>query len=147
MKSFSPTGADRFSANIRDMTGHSPLLLFKLCWKYLTPAVCTVSDPLPADPLSHWDSMHIGACLGCCSDSSSCLSISLSPVKCFASHISKYFCYTTRQKGSDTQNSFFYPPKILHICLFVTRKCIHSSISNTLVILANQINFMATGRF
>lgn len=40
-----PTGAERFSANIRDMTGYSPLPVFKLCWKYLTPAVCTVSDP------------------------------------------------------------------------------------------------------
>ena len=40
------TGAERFSANIRDMTGFSPLPVFKLCWKYLTPAVCTVSDHL-----------------------------------------------------------------------------------------------------
>uniref|UniRef100_A0A3Q3WJN3 Transporter n=1 Tax=Mola mola TaxID=94237 RepID=A0A3Q3WJN3_MOLML len=36
-------GADRFSDNIRDMTGKTPLLLFKLCWKYLTPAVCTAT--------------------------------------------------------------------------------------------------------
>lgn len=42
-----PTGAERFSANIRDMTGYSPLPFFKLCWKYLTPVVCTVSDPSP----------------------------------------------------------------------------------------------------
>ncbi|XP_071779911.2 sodium- and chloride-dependent GABA transporter 2-like [Centroberyx gerrardi] len=34
-------GPDRFSANIRDMIGYSPLPVFKLCWKYLTPAVCT----------------------------------------------------------------------------------------------------------
>ncbi|KAM6893832.1 sodium- and chloride-dependent GABA transporter 2-like [Xenentodon cancila] len=34
-------GAERFSSNIRDMTGHSPLPVFKLCWRYLTPAVCT----------------------------------------------------------------------------------------------------------
>jgi len=44
---FLATGADRFNANIRDMTGYSPLPVFKLCWKYLTPAVCTVSDPSP----------------------------------------------------------------------------------------------------
>lgn len=36
-------GADRFNANIRDMTGYSPLPVFKLCWKYLTPAVCTAT--------------------------------------------------------------------------------------------------------
>ncbi|XP_068446395.1 sodium- and chloride-dependent GABA transporter 2-like [Clinocottus analis] len=36
-------GADRFNANIRDMTGYSPLAVFKLCWKYLTPAVCTAT--------------------------------------------------------------------------------------------------------
>uniref|UniRef100_A0A7N8XFR8 Transporter n=1 Tax=Mastacembelus armatus TaxID=205130 RepID=A0A7N8XFR8_9TELE len=41
------TGAERFSANIRDMTGYSPMPAFKLCWKYLTPAVCTVSDHSP----------------------------------------------------------------------------------------------------
>lgn len=48
IKLFSPTGAERFRANIRHMTGKKPLFIFKLCWKYLTPAVCTVS------PL--WDS-------------------------------------------------------------------------------------------
>ncbi|XP_053272998.1 sodium- and chloride-dependent GABA transporter 2 [Pleuronectes platessa] len=36
-------GAERFSGNIRDMTGYSPLPVFKLCWKYLTPAVCTAT--------------------------------------------------------------------------------------------------------
>ncbi|XP_069554515.1 sodium- and chloride-dependent GABA transporter 2-like isoform X1 [Brachyistius frenatus] len=36
-------GADRFSGNIRDMTGYAPLPVFKLCWKYLTPAVCTAT--------------------------------------------------------------------------------------------------------
>ncbi|XP_053170262.1 sodium- and chloride-dependent GABA transporter 2-like [Scomber japonicus] len=34
-------GAERFSDNIRDMTGYSPLPVFNLCWKYLTPTVCT----------------------------------------------------------------------------------------------------------
>ncbi|KAM4711107.1 LOW QUALITY PROTEIN: sodium- and chloride-dependent GABA transporter 2-like [Anableps anableps] len=34
-------GAERFSGNIKDMTGYSPLPVFKLCWKYLTPAMCT----------------------------------------------------------------------------------------------------------
>ncbi|XP_029926791.1 sodium- and chloride-dependent GABA transporter 2-like isoform X1 [Myripristis murdjan] len=34
-------GPERFSANIRDMIGYNPLPVFKLCWKYLTPAVCT----------------------------------------------------------------------------------------------------------
>lgn len=41
------TGAERFSANIRDMTGNSPLPFFNLCWKYLTPIVCTVSNLHP----------------------------------------------------------------------------------------------------
>ncbi|XP_028284120.1 sodium- and chloride-dependent GABA transporter 2-like [Parambassis ranga] len=36
-------GAERFSANIRDMTGYSPLPAFNLCWKYLTPIVCTAT--------------------------------------------------------------------------------------------------------
>ncbi|XP_015246003.1 PREDICTED: sodium- and chloride-dependent GABA transporter 2-like isoform X2 [Cyprinodon variegatus] len=36
-------GADRFSANIKDMTGYTPISAFKLCWKYLTPAVCTAT--------------------------------------------------------------------------------------------------------
>ncbi|XP_068612390.1 sodium- and chloride-dependent GABA transporter 2-like [Brachionichthys hirsutus] len=36
-------GADRFFTNIRDMTGHRPLVLFKLCWKYFTPAICTAT--------------------------------------------------------------------------------------------------------
>lgn len=46
------TGADRFSDNIREMTGYRPLPVFKLCWKYFTPAVCTVSDPsLSESPL------------------------------------------------------------------------------------------------
>uniref|UniRef100_A0AAX7T771 Transporter n=1 Tax=Astatotilapia calliptera TaxID=8154 RepID=A0AAX7T771_ASTCA len=46
-------GAERFSANIRDMTGYSPLPFFNLCWKYLTPIVCTVSNlhPLTCIPL------------------------------------------------------------------------------------------------
>ncbi|KAJ8255696.1 hypothetical protein COCON_G00195600 [Conger conger] len=33
-------GADRFSQNIEDMIGYRPLSIFKLCWRYLTPAVC-----------------------------------------------------------------------------------------------------------
>uniref|UniRef100_A0A672JH10 Transporter n=2 Tax=Salarias fasciatus TaxID=181472 RepID=A0A672JH10_SALFA len=36
-------GADRFSANIRDMTGYSPMAAFKVCWKYLTPVVCSAT--------------------------------------------------------------------------------------------------------
>ncbi|KAK2856853.1 hypothetical protein Q5P01_005588 [Channa striata] len=36
-------GAKRFSANIKDMIGYSPLPFFNLCWKYLTPAVCTAT--------------------------------------------------------------------------------------------------------
>lgn len=49
------TGAERFSANIRDMTGYSPLPFFNLCWKYLTPIVCTVSNlhPLTCIPLCY----------------------------------------------------------------------------------------------
>ncbi|KAM4559550.1 sodium- and chloride-dependent GABA transporter 2-like isoform 2-T2 [Odontesthes bonariensis] len=36
-------GAERFSANIKDMTGYRPLPVFKLCWRYLTPTVCTAT--------------------------------------------------------------------------------------------------------
>ncbi|KAF3689917.1 Sodium- and chloride-dependent GABA transporter 2 [Channa argus] len=34
-------GADRFSKNIEDMTGHKPLLLIKYCWLYVTPLICS----------------------------------------------------------------------------------------------------------
>lgn len=34
-------GPDRFVSNIKDMIGYQPLPAFKLCWRYLTPAVCT----------------------------------------------------------------------------------------------------------
>ncbi|XP_034031178.1 sodium- and chloride-dependent GABA transporter 2-like [Thalassophryne amazonica] len=36
-------GAERFSDNIRDMSGDRPMTVFKLCWKYFTPAVCTAT--------------------------------------------------------------------------------------------------------
>lgn len=36
-------GAKRFTANIKDMIGYTPLSIFELCWKYLTPAVCTAT--------------------------------------------------------------------------------------------------------
>ncbi|XP_076579579.1 sodium- and chloride-dependent GABA transporter 2-like isoform X1 [Chaetodon auriga] len=50
-------GADRFSANIRDMTGYRPLTLFKLCWKYLTPAVCTATFLFS---LVNWSPLSLG---------------------------------------------------------------------------------------
>ncbi|XP_051284196.1 sodium- and chloride-dependent GABA transporter 2-like isoform X2 [Dicentrarchus labrax] len=50
-------GAERFSANIRDMTGYSPLPVFKLCWKYLTPAVCTATFMFS---LVHWTPLSLG---------------------------------------------------------------------------------------
>ncbi|XP_039998127.1 sodium- and chloride-dependent GABA transporter 2-like isoform X2 [Xiphias gladius] len=50
-------GADRFSANIRDMTGYSPLPVFKLCWKYLTPAVCTATFVFS---LVRWSPLNLG---------------------------------------------------------------------------------------
>ncbi|XP_044043997.1 sodium- and chloride-dependent GABA transporter 2-like [Siniperca chuatsi] len=50
-------GADRFSANIRDMTGYSPWPVFKLCWKYLTPAVCTATFMFS---LLHWSPLSLG---------------------------------------------------------------------------------------
>lgn len=65
---FPATGADRFSANIRDMTGRSPLPVFKLCWKYLTPAVCTVSDvdmlncPFNCGVAQEQHTVHIKSC-------------------------------------------------------------------------------------
>ncbi|XP_022602169.1 sodium- and chloride-dependent GABA transporter 2-like isoform X1 [Seriola dumerili] len=50
-------GAERFSANIRDMTGYSPLPVFKLCWKYLTPAVCTATFVFS---LVRWSPLSLG---------------------------------------------------------------------------------------
>ncbi|XP_016096085.1 sodium- and chloride-dependent GABA transporter 2-like [Sinocyclocheilus grahami] len=32
--------ADRFSNNIKAMIGYQPLCIFRLCWRYLTPAMC-----------------------------------------------------------------------------------------------------------
>ncbi|XP_074520753.1 sodium- and chloride-dependent GABA transporter 2-like isoform X1 [Halichoeres trimaculatus] len=50
-------GAERFSDNIRDMTGYSPLPVFRLCWKYLTPAVCTATFMFS---LVHWSPLKLG---------------------------------------------------------------------------------------
>lgn len=50
-------GADRFSGNIRDMTGYTPLPAFKLCWKYLTPAVCTATFIFS---LVRWSPLNLG---------------------------------------------------------------------------------------
>ncbi|MEQ2171163.1 hypothetical protein GOODEAATRI_007899 [Goodea atripinnis] len=50
-------GAERFSGNIRDMTGYSPLPVFKLCWKYLTPAVCTATFIFS---LVRWSPLSLG---------------------------------------------------------------------------------------
>ncbi|XP_031680452.1 sodium- and chloride-dependent GABA transporter 2 isoform X6 [Oncorhynchus kisutch] len=36
-------GPDRFNDNIKHMIGYSPLPFFKLCWRYLTPAMCTAT--------------------------------------------------------------------------------------------------------
>ncbi|XP_030268631.1 sodium- and chloride-dependent betaine transporter-like [Sparus aurata] len=35
-------GADRMCDMVEDMTGQRPLLIFKLCWRYITPLICTV---------------------------------------------------------------------------------------------------------
>lgn len=37
------SGADRLYDNIQDMIGYRPWGYMKYCWKYLTPAICTVS--------------------------------------------------------------------------------------------------------
>uniref|UniRef100_A0A673BX39 Transporter n=1 Tax=Sphaeramia orbicularis TaxID=375764 RepID=A0A673BX39_9TELE len=50
-------GAERFSANIRDMTGYNPLSVFRLCWKYLTPAVCTATFVFS---LVRWSPLSLG---------------------------------------------------------------------------------------
>ncbi|XP_064825466.1 sodium- and chloride-dependent GABA transporter 2-like isoform X1 [Oncorhynchus masou masou] len=36
-------GPDRFNDNIKHMIGYSPQPFFKLCWRYLTPAMCTAT--------------------------------------------------------------------------------------------------------
>ena len=38
-------GPEHFSENIRSMIGYQPSSVFRLCWRYLTPTVCIVSDP------------------------------------------------------------------------------------------------------
>ncbi|XP_077472575.1 sodium- and chloride-dependent GABA transporter 2-like [Stigmatopora argus] len=50
-------GAERFYSNIKDMTGRKPLLLFKLCWKYVTPAVCTATFLFS---LVRWSPLRLG---------------------------------------------------------------------------------------
>ncbi|XP_065808349.1 sodium- and chloride-dependent GABA transporter 2 isoform X1 [Labrus bergylta] len=50
-------GAERFSDNIRDMTGYNPLPVFRVCWKYLTPAVCTATFMFS---LVHWSPLKLG---------------------------------------------------------------------------------------
>ncbi|XP_074511198.1 sodium- and chloride-dependent GABA transporter 3-like isoform X1 [Sebastes fasciatus] len=35
-------GADRMCDAIEDMSGQRPLLLFKVCWRYITPLICMV---------------------------------------------------------------------------------------------------------
>ncbi|XP_036949652.1 sodium- and chloride-dependent betaine transporter-like isoform X2 [Acanthopagrus latus] len=34
-------GADRMCDMVEDMTGQRPWLIFKLCWRYITPLICT----------------------------------------------------------------------------------------------------------
>ncbi|XP_077573326.1 sodium- and chloride-dependent GABA transporter 2-like [Stigmatopora nigra] len=50
-------GAERFCSNIKDMSGRKPLLLFKLCWKYVTPAVCTATFLFS---LFRWSPLRLG---------------------------------------------------------------------------------------
>ncbi|KAM3585316.1 uncharacterized protein V6R79_013984 [Siganus canaliculatus] len=50
-------GADRFSDNIKDMIGFSPVSFFKLCWKYLTPAVCIATFLFS---LVNWSPLNLG---------------------------------------------------------------------------------------
>lgn len=37
-------GADRMCDAVEDETGQRPWLLYKLCWRYFTPLICTVSS-------------------------------------------------------------------------------------------------------
>lgn len=39
-------GADRMCDAVEEMTGQRPWLLFKLCWCYITPLICLVSDTM-----------------------------------------------------------------------------------------------------
>ena len=41
---FLPLGVDRFSDDIQKMLGHRPNIYFRLCWKYISPTVVTVSN-------------------------------------------------------------------------------------------------------
>ena len=37
-------GAERYSENIREMTGHKPFYFWHLCWKFFAPALMSVSS-------------------------------------------------------------------------------------------------------
>ncbi|KAI4888135.1 hypothetical protein NFI96_013844, partial [Prochilodus magdalenae] len=50
-------GPDRFSNNIKSMIGYSPPSTFKLCWRYLTPAVGTGTFVFS---LVHWSPLKLG---------------------------------------------------------------------------------------
>lgn len=39
-------GAERMCDAVEDMTGQRPWVLFKLCWRYVTPLICLVSHTL-----------------------------------------------------------------------------------------------------
>jgi hypothetical protein len=45
------SGVDRFSDNIEEMLGKRPCLYFRLCWKYISPTVVTVSKAIGFLPL------------------------------------------------------------------------------------------------
>lgn len=50
-------GAQRFSGNIKEMIGYSPLSVFQLCWKYFTPVVCTATFIFS---LVRWSPLSLG---------------------------------------------------------------------------------------
>ncbi|KAM6945317.1 sodium- and chloride-dependent GABA transporter 2-like [Aplochiton taeniatus] len=50
-------GPDRFNDNIKDMIGYHPPAIFKVCWRYLTPAVCTATFVFS---LVRWSPLSLG---------------------------------------------------------------------------------------
>ncbi|XP_014005711.2 sodium- and chloride-dependent GABA transporter 2-like [Salmo salar] len=53
-------GPDRFIDNIKHMIGYSPLPFFKLCWRYLTSAMCTATFVFS---LVCWIPLSLGKCI------------------------------------------------------------------------------------
>lgn len=48
-------GAERMCDAVKDMTGQTPWILYKLCWRWFTPLICLVSYKLLTGVLQRTD--------------------------------------------------------------------------------------------